>query len=86
MRLLATMGAAMMLAVVPVPTPAQAEVASADARGFILSASIKVVATPVNAYRMLIAPDRWWLAAHSYSGDAANLSFNPRAGGASAKN
>ncbi len=29
----------------------------------------------------LVHPETWWSPAHSYSGDAANLSLDPRAGG-----
>lgn len=62
-------------------SPALAEVKSATEAGFEVSAIVTVAASPGQAYAALIAPAKWWSAAHSYSGDAANLSIEPRAGG-----
>lgn len=62
-------------------SPALAEVKSATEAGFEVGAIVTVAASPDRAYAALIAPAKWWNAAHSYSGDAANLSIEPRAGG-----
>src|SRR5690606_36932355 len=40
-----------------------------------------VAATPDQAWRALTRLPRWWGSAHTYSGDARRLIFEPRAGG-----
>lgn len=61
--------------------PARAEVASASSGAFLLQAEAEVAASPDQAWRALAHPERWWNGAHTYSGDARRLSFDPRAGG-----
>lgn len=61
--------------------PARADVQSASASAFTLSAEADVAATPEQAYRALTQVNRWWNGAHTYSGDARRLSLDPRAGG-----
>jgi uncharacterized protein YndB with AHSA1/START domain len=62
-------------------TPAHAEVKSATDAGFEVSRTTTINATPTQVYRALGAPARWWSKAHTYSGDARNLSMVLRAGG-----
>lgn len=62
-------------------TPAHAEVKSATDAGFEVSRTLTINATPAQVYRALGAPSRWWSKAHTYSGDARNLSMLLRAGG-----
>lgn len=61
--------------------PAIAEVESADENGFVISVAATIAASPDNIYAALASPSRWWDAAHGYSGDAANFSIDPVAGG-----
>lgn len=62
-------------------TSAHAEVKSATDAGFEVSRTLTVNATPAQVYRALGVPSRWWSKAHTYSGDARNLSMMLRAGG-----
>jgi uncharacterized protein YndB with AHSA1/START domain len=62
-------------------TPAYAEVKSATDAGFEVSRTLTINATPTQVYRALGQPSRWWSKAHTYSGDARNLSLVLRAGG-----
>lgn len=62
-------------------TPAAAEVKSATDAGFEVSRTVTINATPTQVYRALGQPARWWSKAHTYSGDARNLSMVLRAGG-----
>ncbi len=61
--------------------PAQAEVRESVAHGFSIEHERTVAATPDQLFAALSRPDLWWDSGHSWSGDAANLSFDPRAGG-----
>lgn len=60
---------------------ARAEVASAGPGGFVIQAEAEVAATPAEAWRALGRIERWWSSAHTYSGEARNLSLALRAGG-----
>ena len=62
-------------------TTAHAEVKSATDVGFEVSRTLTINATPAQVYRALGVPSRWWSKAHTYSGDARNLSMVLRAGG-----
>ena len=62
-------------------TPAHAEVKSATDAGFEVSRTAIINATPAQVYRALGVPSRWWSKAHTYSGDARNLSLTLTAGG-----
>lgn len=61
--------------------PAEAAVKSSAAGGFTVESSAVVPASPAEVYAMLARVGEWWNGAHRYSGDAANLSLDPRAGG-----
>ena len=61
--------------------PAAAEVVKATPAGFE-SKHVATIAAPADrVWAVLIAPSRWWSKDHTYSGDAAGLSIDPRAGG-----
>lgn len=62
-------------------SPAAAEVVRQAPQGFVVRATAEVAATPEQTWTELIAPSRWWNPRHSFSGDAANLSLTPVAGG-----
>ncbi len=68
-------------AAVLLSTSAHAEVKSATDVGFEVSRTLTINATPAQVYRALGVPSEWWNKAHTYSGDARNLSMVLRAGG-----
>lgn len=75
------MKAAIATLVLVLAAPASAEVLDASDTGFTSRHSITVAAPPAKVWDALVRPARWWEGAHSYSGDAANLSIDPRPGG-----
>ena len=63
------------------PGAAQAEVKSATPVGFEVESKAIVAATPAETYAMLGRIGEWWSSSHTYSGDAANMSLELKAGG-----
>jgi uncharacterized protein YndB with AHSA1/START domain len=61
--------------------PVAAEVVESSEDHFVTRNSVTVKAGPKAAWLELIAPGGWWNKAHSWSGDAANLSLTPQGGG-----
>lgn len=61
--------------------PAQAEVKAADTNGLAVRQVVTIAAPPEKVYAALLTPGRWWMSEHSWSGDAANMTLEPRAGG-----
>lgn len=61
--------------------PAHSAVTSSSQSGFAVENGVEVAADAASVYRMLGEPRRWWSSAHTYSGNAANLSLQPVAGG-----
>ena len=76
-RKLAIAGAAL----IEIAVPARAEVVKSDAGGFVSSQRLIVDAPPEKLWDTIARPQLWWSKDHTYSGDAANLSLDPRAGG-----
>ncbi len=77
-------GTAAMLAAsaaLSISTPVSAEVIKADEKGFVTRDSAVVEAEPKAVWLALISPSKWWNKAHTWSGDAANLTLRPQAGG-----
>lgn len=70
-----------LIAVWLLAAPARAEVAAAAPGAFLVEAEAVVASAPDRAWRNLLRIERWWGSAHTYSGDAANLRLEPRAGG-----
>lgn len=62
-------------------SPLAAEVRDVSESGFTIQLGIDVPAAPAEAWNALLAPSRWWNAAHTFSQSSANLSIDPRAGG-----
>src|SRR5438105_14129671 len=60
---------------------ASAVVVSAGDSGFEVLETATVAASPRDAYARLVDVAAWWNKAHTFSGDAANLSLEARAGG-----
>lgn len=69
-------GAALALA-----SPAAAEVHDSNAAGFAVRTTATVPASPEDVWDILVDPAEWWSGTHTFSGKAANLSLDPRAGG-----
>lgn len=69
------------LLMIALASPASADVRASGPNGFELLRTARVAVTPAHVWRVLVAPSRWWDGAHSYSGDARNLTLAPRAGG-----
>jgi surface antigen len=60
---------------------AAAEVADSSAGGFTVKTTLSIQAAPDEVYRRLIHIGDWWDSAHTFSGDAHNLSIEEKAGG-----
>ena len=69
------------LAVLALSTAAHAEVIDAQPNGFEVKRTVQIAAAPDKVYAALIQPGRWWNSSHSWSGDAANLTLEPKVGG-----
>jgi uncharacterized protein YndB with AHSA1/START domain len=63
------------------PQAASANVVGASANGFSVTATLEIAASPDEVYATLIKPAGWWSADHTFSGNAANLTLEARAGG-----
>jgi uncharacterized protein YndB with AHSA1/START domain len=64
-----------------VAAPAAAEVRASSATGFALESRATVQVPPADVYAALARIGRWWDPQHTYSGDAANLTLDPRVDG-----
>ena len=62
-------------------TPLAAEVVSTTSDGFVTRETATVAASPLETWLALIKPGDWWNDQHTWSGDAANLTLTPQAGG-----
>lgn len=61
--------------------PASAEVVSQSADGFVLRFAVGVEAAPEDVVSAVSELPQWWDPAHTYTGDAANLSLAFEEGG-----
>jgi len=62
-------------------SPAAADVEEATPTGFAVRSQAVVAATPAETWAMLGRLGEWWNKEHTYSGDAANMRLDLRAGG-----
>ncbi len=62
-------------------TAAQAEVQQFGANAFVTRDAVTVDAPPRAVWLALSQPADWWSDSHSWSGDAANMTLMPQAGG-----
>lgn len=62
-------------------SPLAAEVRSVTDIGFSVEKTVAVQATPAQVFAALSKPSLWWSSAHTWSGDAKNLTLDPRVGG-----
>lgn len=60
---------------------ARAAVVESAANGFAIEQMAHIAAPPDRLYAALIQPAKWWNPRHTFSGSAANLSLDARAGG-----
>jgi hypothetical protein len=74
----AVIGAALAVLCIGVAHAAVTDVAS---NGFTLKESAEIAATADKIYAALIQPSSWWSKDHTFSGNAANLTLDARAGG-----
>jgi hypothetical protein len=77
-RLPAALGALTLLAPA---LNANAEVLNVASTGFEVRETVHVAASSDKAYAALLSPARWWDSNHTFSGNAANLALDARAGG-----
>lgn len=62
--------------------PARAEVVAATDARFVVKQAVTIAAAPPAVWHALTAEiGQWWSSDHTWSGDAANLSLDPRPGG-----
>jgi uncharacterized protein YndB with AHSA1/START domain len=71
----------MLSCAVAIPVPAIARVSDVAANGFTLQIDTHIAAPPDKVYATLIQPARWWSSDHTFSGKAANLHLDAKAGG-----
>ena len=64
-----------------VASPLAAEVTQQDDKGFVTRDEAVVSATPKEVWLALISPGKWWADSHTWSGDSANMTLRPQAGG-----
>lgn len=60
---------------------ARAEVVDAQPNGFEVKHEVVVNAPAATVWGVLVQPSKWWAAAHTWSGTAANLSLAAASGG-----
>lgn len=64
-----------------ISNPAAAEVVATGQQGFVSKNSAAIAAMPRQVWMALIRPGDWWNDDHTWSGDAANMTLVPSAGG-----
>ena len=73
--------AAMAATLLASAAPLQAEVVSTTSTGFVTRDTAQIAALPMAVWLALTKPAAWWNDEHTWSGDAANLTLTPQAGG-----
>ena len=64
-----------------VTAPASADVVHSENHGFEVTETVTLVVPPAEALAAFTRVSGWWIKDHTYSGDSANLSLDPRPGG-----
>ena len=75
------LGASLIAAMLLLTSPVAGDVTASSEAGFVSRNTAQVAAPPESVWNALIVPSGWWNGQHTYSGDAANLSLVPEAGG-----
>ncbi len=73
--------ATIVLALAMAASGLRAEVVETTADRFVTRATASVKAPPLATWLALTKPGEWWNSAHSWSGDAKNMSITPQGGG-----
>jgi uncharacterized protein YndB with AHSA1/START domain len=60
---------------------ASADVVNVGPAAFEVKETVHFASTPDKVYAALLTPSRWWSSDHTFSGNAANLTLDARAGG-----
>ena len=71
----------MFLALLFIPLVSQAKVEASDDHHFIVKHEVVVPLDTPASYRLLGKPAHWWNSAHTWSGNAKNMSLQLKAGG-----
>src|SRR6516162_1734173 len=69
------------MATLAAQSPARAEVVDAKPNGFQVRETLEIKASPEAVWRVLVEPGLWWSSQHTFSGEAKNLTLDPRPGG-----
>jgi uncharacterized protein YndB with AHSA1/START domain len=59
-------------------SPARAEMVEVSETGFSVKEAVTVAVPPEKAFAAFVEIGKWWDPAHTYSGDSANLSIDPK--------
>jgi uncharacterized protein YndB with AHSA1/START domain len=62
-------------------TPAFADVLASSESAFALETKVAIAAPPTKVWDRLVDLGSWWDGTHTYSGNGANLTLDPRPGG-----
>ena len=73
--------AAIVLFALAVTHGAVADITDSAVSGFTIKTTVNLQAPPETVYKQFLAIGSWWDPNHTYSGDAHNLSIEPRAMG-----
>ena len=71
-----------LLVVAPCPPEARTEIIDSSGHGFTVKNIVNVARPAPEVYSRLLQIGMWWDSAHTYSGDAHNLTLDGRANGA----
>lgn len=74
-------GAGALAGVLATVTPAHADVTAQTEQGFVSRNVVVVAGSPAAVWKRLVTPAAWWSSEHTFSGDAANMTLDPVAGG-----
>lgn len=80
-RLAAPMRTVLLALLLPWPVAAHADVTAQTELGFVSRNVVMIAADPQAVWKRLLAPAGWWSSDHTFSGDAANMTLDPVAGG-----
>ena len=80
-RALRKVGAGALVAALMQAAPVRADVTAQGPMGFVTRNVVVIAGNPGAVWKRLVVPSGWWSGEHTFSGDAANLSLDPVAGG-----
>jgi hypothetical protein len=71
----------LLIAIIVLSISSPAEVKDSAANGFTIVSTFTAKGSPSETYRKILAVADWWSSAHTFSGDAHNLTIDAKAGG-----